>query len=96
MPPSVEYKKQVTHLVCPCDLDAMSRTGFFIYKAPSKMPYNAPRKPVDASKIKNSIILLPKRFECVIAKILQLGNYGKIREISPNLFHTLQNKNVAL
>ena len=39
------------------------------------MPANAPRKPVDAPKTKNSIISLPKRFECVIANKFNFKNF---------------------
>lgn len=35
------------------------------------MPYNAPRIAYNAFNYKNSVISLPRQFECVIAKILQ-------------------------
>jgi hypothetical protein len=70
--------------------------GFFFLYSLINLVGNLPRIDVVKPKTKNSIITLPKRFRCVIAKVLRLGNYGKTRENFPNLFHTLQNKNVAL
>jgi hypothetical protein len=70
--------------------------GFFFLYTLINLVGNLPRIDVVKPKTKNSIISLPKHFRCVIANILRLGNYGKIAEIFPNLFHTLQNKKVVL
>ena len=68
---SLEVKTKV-----PAGSECNAPCGFFYVLIDRlKMPVNRSRIAYNASKTKNSIISLPKRFECVIAKVFNFKNF---------------------